>query len=166
MASQRRVLLINPRFQAFFLLFMGGMNAVLLGVVYLAQAYFFAEFERLGITLGLPSDHALFRFLGEQRATLNQVFAFVAGVSFCFSVFFGLIVSHRIAGPMHRLKAHMMRVALGATRSEVAFREGDFFPEVARAYNLQLRRLKRDLERIALARLPEEKAKKESSSAA
>lgn|GEM_PF-1023879 len=153
MASQRRTVFINPRFQAFFLSFMGGMNLLLLGVVYLSQAYFFAEFERMGVSLGLPPDHAWFRFLIEQRTTLNQIFGVVAGLSFVFSLGFGWVISHRIAGPLNRLKMHMVRYALGSTRAEIAFREGDFFPELARAYNLQLRRSKRDLERLAVSKV-------------
>jgi hypothetical protein len=153
MASQRRLTLVNPRFQSFFLAFMAGMNGLLLGLVYFAQSYFFAEFERMGVSLGLPADHAWFRFLNEQRTILMQILGVASGVSFVFTLGFGWIVSHRIAGPLHRLKVHMVRVALGSTRAEVAFREGDFFPELARAYNLQLRRMKRDLERVAVARV-------------
>jgi len=139
---------------------------LVLGVVYLSQAYFFAEFQRMGVTLGLPPEHALFRFLAEQQGTLNQIFAIVAGVSFSLSLFFGLVVSHRIAGPLYRMKGHMVRVALGTTRSELQFRDGDFFPELARAYNLQLRRLKRDVERVAVARMQDVAEKKRSDSAA
>jgi sensor histidine kinase YesM len=166
MASTRKVVFINPRFQGFFLGFMLGMNAIVLGIVYLSQVYFFSEFERMGVTLGLPPDHALFRFMAEQRFTLNQIFAVVAGVSFVFSTFFALVVSHRIAGPLYRLKGHMIRVALGATRSEVHFRDGDFFPEIARAYNLQLRRLRRDLERVAVAQMEQPEDAKKSRPAA
>ena len=155
MASQRRLVLINPRFQGFFLTFMAWMNLLLFGVVDFAQSYFFAEFERMGVSLGLPAEHAWFRFLNEQRTTLGQILAVSSGVSFVFSIGFGWVVAHRIAGPLHRLKMHMVRVALGSTRAEVAFREGDFFPELARAYNLQLRRMKRDLERLAVSRVEE-----------
>ena len=55
---------------------------------------------------------------------------------------YGVILSHRIAGPLYRLNRHMLRVAKGDEMGEVSFRKGDFFIELSDSYNAQYKALK------------------------
>jgi methyl-accepting chemotaxis protein len=134
----RRNLLINPKFQLSFLAYTLGVSVVTIGFFYLADAYFFWKFSQLGKGLGLPPNHVFFQFLDEQKSSKNLYYAVTAAVSIAVLGVWGLLLSHRVAGPLYRLKKHLQAVAEGKTVSDVRFREGDFFPEVADAYNEQM----------------------------
>lgn len=65
-----------------------------------------------------------------------MVFAIGITVSFVISFILGIIISHRVAGPMVKLKKHFENVAQDIeNETSVHFRDGDFFREVASAYN-------------------------------
>jgi methyl-accepting chemotaxis protein len=134
----RRVYLINPGFQLRMLGAMGLLAAAVIGALYGANAYFFWKFSLVGTEVGLPPDHVFYEFINEQRGLMNWVFASVAGVVVVVIGLGGLLLSHKIAGPLHRLRTHMDAVAEGTTSSDVAFRKGDFFGELATSFNAQL----------------------------
>jgi hypothetical protein len=134
----RKNFLINPKFQLSFLAYTLGVAILTIGFFYAADAYFFWKFRQLGQGLGLPSNHVFFQFLDEQHATKNTDYGIAAGVAISVLSIWGLLLSHRVAGPLYRLRRHFAAVAHGETLSDVRFRKGDFFPEVADAYNLQM----------------------------
>jgi hypothetical protein len=136
----RRNFLINPKFQLSFLGYTLGVSVATIAIFYLADAYFFWKFRQLGQGLGLPSNHVFFQFLDEQKSAKDVYYAITAGVAFAFLTVCGLLLSHRVAGPLYRLRKHLDMVAEGKTVSDVRFRKGDYFPEVADAYNLQMKR--------------------------
>ena len=47
----------------------------------------------------------------------------------------GLVLSHRVAGPLFKIQKHMNDVAEGFTHGHVNFRRNDYFGELADAYN-------------------------------
>ncbi len=66
---------------------------------------------------------------------LSFVLNLIAWVILNFS--FGIWFSHRVAGPLHRLQRHMADISEGKTVSDLKFREGDYFPELADQFNKQ-----------------------------
>ena len=55
----------------------------------------------------------------------------------------GIVISHRVAGPMVKLKKHFENVAQDPEKdSPVHFRDNDFFKEVCAAYNLRFEKKK------------------------
>ena len=142
-ANQRKVFLINPGFQLRVLGWMGALCALVLAVSYGASWYFFHKFELQGMALGLPANHVFFEFLDGQRREMNYIFLGSGAVIAVLVSVVGVLMSHRIAGPMYRLKKHMRMVADGETTENVKFRKGDFFPEIADGYNEQMERFRK-----------------------
>jgi hypothetical protein len=136
----RRNFLINPKFQLSFLAYTIGVSVLTICFFYAADAYFFWKFQQLGQGLGLPSNHVFFQFIDEQRSAKNMYYAVAAVVTVSVLGAWGLLLSHHVAGPLYRLRKHLMSVATGETMSDVRFRKGDFFQEVADAYNIQMKR--------------------------
>ncbi len=134
----RKNFLINPRFQLSFLAYTLVVSILTIAFFWASDYFFFYKFKQLGQGLGLPSNHVFFQFLNEQHATKNTYYAIAALVSLTFLSIWGLLLSHRVAGPLYRLRKHLHSVAQGDTLSDVRFRKGDFFQEVADAYNLQM----------------------------
>jgi methyl-accepting chemotaxis protein len=91
-----------------------------------------------------------FRFVGfhapkvttiDVKATQHQLLvllislqAVFLGVTFLISVF----VSHRIAGPIYKLRQWLQAGREGRLRSDLYFRKSDYFREVASDYNLMV----------------------------
>ena len=115
---------------------------IVIAANYFAIEYFFFKFNKLGTSIGLSADHVFFKFLGEQKHSMDLVFLVTGIVCFLILIIAGLYISHRVAGPLYRLHKHMNDVADGKTTNEVKFRNKDYFPELAEAYNKQLKRLK------------------------
>ena len=57
-----------------------------------------------------------------------------------------LLVSHRIAGPLHRLKACMERVQNGDLGVYLKFRKGDLIHDVADRFNEMVKGIRENLE--------------------
>lgn len=137
--AKRKVLLINPKFQLSFLAFVLGMATLVVGIFYSANVYFFSRFNEMGKRLGLTPDHVFFQFINEQAHTMNWIFGVTSLVCFVALVVGGLVLSHWVAGPIHRLMRHMSEISEGKSVTEVKFRKHDYFPELAEAFNKQRR---------------------------
>lgn len=132
---RRRVLLINPKFQLTFLIYMIVIAATVIIVLYVANFFFFKRSFEAGRALDLPPDHIYFAYLDSQKTTMKWVFLLASGVTLVNLVFWGLYLSHRVAGPIYRLRKHMVDLREGRTQGEVGFRKNDFFPELAESFN-------------------------------
>lgn len=136
--SQRNWALINPRFQLRLIGWMWITSVLTVAVFYGSLSYFFWSFTQRGVTLGLPSHHVFFEFMREQQVQMNWVFLVTAILVWVVILIIGWVVSHRVAGPLHRLMKHFQDVADGKTINDVTFRTNDYFSEVAESYNRQL----------------------------
>lgn len=140
-ANRRTVFLINPKFQISFLIYTVSIATLTAAIFYGAVYYFFWKFRAMGAAVGLPANHVFYQFLNEQQTSMNWCWLGVSVLSIVTLTVTGLLLSHRVAGPLFHLHRHMKRVANGESQSEVQFREKDFFPELADAYNEQLKTL-------------------------
>lgn len=139
--SARTRYLINPAFQLRFVGIMVGVAVLAALALYVANALFVAKLVAVGKSLGLASDHPFWRFLAEQKFVLNSVFL-VTGAVVCLAiVVVGIFLSHRIAGPIHRMQSHLDEIARSGEVKELSFRQRDYFPEMAESINGVLRRL-------------------------
>ncbi|MFW7381561.1 MAG: HAMP domain-containing protein [Oligoflexus sp.] len=142
----RRNYLINRPFQIRFILYSIGIALLAVFAVYLTANYFFWSFQEKGREIGLSEGHVFFAFIEQQRAYMNQL---LLGLSFFFVfglTFWGLILSHRVCGPLFRLHKHMWCVAKGEAIPPLAFRDKDFFQELSTAYNAQYEYLRYGVE--------------------
>jgi sensor histidine kinase YesM len=140
--NRRRQWLINPKFQLSFLAFSAGSAAATALIFYSATVYFFWKLDRLGETLGLPENHVFFKFVSEQRWTMSWVLLGFSLVAVGFLIGAGLVMSHRVAGPLYRMRLHLDQVAQGSDKP-LKFREKDYFQEIPEAYNRRFSRGKK-----------------------
>ena len=131
----RRKYLINPSFQIRFVGFMLLIAMITVVVFYASNLLFFYNFIKIGKDLSFPADHPFFRFIAEQRRTMNWIFAVTSTLAFLTIGIGGLILSHRVAGPLHRFRTHLETLTERGDMREVTFRKRDFFPEIAQTFN-------------------------------
>jgi len=133
--NKRHKFLINPRFQISVIKQMVLLTCVVIAIFYGANFYHFWSLNQQGLALGLPPSHVFFVFMRNQQTTMNIFFLVTSVLALLTIVGYGLFLSHRIAGPLHRLKKYLGEEK---TNSPLSFRENDYFPEVAEAVNLRL----------------------------
>jgi hypothetical protein len=142
MKSQRKVYLINPKFQLSFILFSTITSFLGMSVFFIASNYFFWSFKNLGKTYGIPENHIFFTFINDQGHKMNMIFLVSSIVFFFISSIGALFLSHRVAGPIHRITTHLTMLNEKQEIKEVKFRSGDFFMELQDAFNGFVKRIK------------------------
>ena len=93
---------------------------------------------------GLTPDHVFYRFIADRQVEMNLITGVTFFVLLVLVVGFGLVLSHKIAGPMYRLRVHFTQSAERGIAKPVHFREGDYFQEVPDAYNLQFKKVEEE----------------------
>jgi sensor histidine kinase YesM len=135
MAHRRSIFLINKKFQLTFSFYvcswLFALSLVYPLIIYNLFDYFFryAQVDPLG-----PNLAVLQRTRKEILWLLVLLQVVFLNVTFLISIF----MSHRIAGPLHKLRLIMASVAKGNLAQEAHFRKKDHFQEVADDFNSML----------------------------
>ncbi len=129
-----KIYLINPAFQGRFMLQVAAIGIVCLTIIYLANAYFFHSLMEQGLALDLPKDHVYFMLLNEQQSLMNTIFLSVAIILIVVLGVWGLLFSHRIAGPIYRI-TKTLGEAKDTNISPIRIRKKDFFQEIPESIN-------------------------------
>jgi hypothetical protein len=80
-----------------------------------------------GLKVGIPEGHVYYNFLVNQKHDLDILFIGLAAFNFCLLIMVGFIISHRIAGPIHKVKQFLQNPV---SMDKVEMRESDFFKEL------------------------------------
>ena len=115
-----------------------------ISIMFISNYLFFESFIAKGEALGLPNDHPYFSLIKEQRETMTNIFLFVSiFISFVIGMW-GLFFSHRIAGPLYRLRRYFTEATASVNSeqklSPIFFRQNDFFLEVPESINDYLKK--------------------------
>ncbi|MBT4159682.1 MAG: methyl-accepting chemotaxis protein [Gammaproteobacteria bacterium] len=133
---KRRNYLVNPSFQLPFLFYLSFAIMFGLFVIYLSNLWYFETIISQGREIGLDPDHPYYLFIEDQRILLKKTYLIVCTVTFVALMVLGLLLSHHIAGPLHCIKNHMIRISQGEFDIQpVRLRNRDFFVDVADCLN-------------------------------
>ena len=138
----RRNYLVNPGFQFKMVGYTLLLLVVTTGIFYMSNLYFIWKFIEVGRSLGFPENHPFFRFIAEQRRAMNTIFVVTAAIASVTVIFGGVLLSHRVAGALHRLENHFDEVTESRELKDVNFREADFFSELASSFNRMMSALR------------------------
>lgn len=120
---KRSVFLIDAGFQIKFSLIVSSL-IVLSSLIYpIIMIDFFDEFIALN-----PNAHA------NVLSARNNLIYFLIGIQLVFSVMVFVLfifMTHKIAGPLYKLKMHLSKIRQGEAISPLTFRTGDNFQDVA-----------------------------------
>jgi methyl-accepting chemotaxis protein len=148
--SFRRKYLTNPPFQFRFIGIIVGFSAINLAIIYIAQRYFFLHYVHSARKTGLPVNHIFFQLLKNQQQFMDRVFFTTAVFILVFGFIFGTLYSHKITGPLSRLKDFLDKNSISDDVSdtnfglklpkELEFRDSDYFGEIALSLNEFIKR--------------------------
>jgi hypothetical protein len=127
--------LLFPGFQLTIICYALAASVVIIGTFYFTNHYLVSEFIAQGKSLGLEPTHPYFIFMTEFQKIVNKVFWWTLAMTFLLLPVGGIFLSHRVAGPLHRLREHMKGLAQGKSFKPVSFRKKDYFQELVKPYN-------------------------------
>lgn len=141
---QGKIYLINPEFQWRFMGYVILTVVFSISIMFISNYLFFESFIAKGEALGLPENHAFFVLIKEQREIMTNIFLFVSVfVSFVIGMW-GMFFSHRIAGPLYRLRKYFTDASEANNGKSklrpIFFRQNDFFLEVPDSINEYLKK--------------------------
>ncbi|MFP5386439.1 MAG: hypothetical protein ACLGHN_10195 [Bacteriovoracia bacterium] len=120
-------ILINPSFQLKLLSYFIIMFLVSTLSLYSTTYLFFWNMKQKGLKVGIPDGHVYYQFLQNQKHDLDLLFIGLAAINFFLLLFVGFIISHRIAGPLYKIKQFLENPD---KEEKVTLREKDFFKEL------------------------------------
>jgi len=139
----RRQYLINPRFQWALITFFSSLAFLTVLMNLYAFRLIFQKYRDNLFSLGLAPDHPMLLILEEQRQDMLRMVLSSSGLLFVFLLVGGVLVSHRIAGPIHRLRTHLEKILENPSGPRLTFRKNDYFQELAPLINTLAERLKK-----------------------
>ena len=138
----RRSYLVNPAFQLRLIGWMTGLALAPICTFFAAHHYFFWKLRKLGEDIQLEPNHIYFRFLEGQSEQMFLIFLLCSVIAILMVFVLGLLLSHKVAGPIHRMKGHLKSISEGQDVGELSFRKGDYFLEVPPIVNDCVRTLR------------------------
>jgi len=136
-----RKYIINPNFQ-FNLIIPCLVFTFFVFITFYAVNYFYLWKFYCDHGLGaIQNESNIEVILKEYFFALNIFFLSSGILTLVLLITGGIIFTHKVAGPMFRLKRHMLEVASGKTQNQIYFRKSDHFHDIADAYNEQLKYL-------------------------
>jgi hypothetical protein len=133
---RRKIKLIKPRLQ----LKLIGTFVGLSGLGFLLQALHVAHrLSELADSMPEGGDHLL---IAMPRLPL-EILLFSFGMLLPLTLVVGILVTHRIAGPVHRFEQHLRQVARGEQVGPCRIRKGDELRELCDDINLAIAALQR-----------------------
>ena len=142
MAQKRRTFLVNRNFQFRFSLYVCSW-LIALNLSYLLIIW--TLFDFIMNYLALDPMGPMIKDLEQRRLELVQLLIFMQVTFTAFSFIISIYMSHRIAGPLEKLRKCLQEVAeTGKFGQLISFRKSDFFRELADDFNRMIERVKKD----------------------
>ncbi len=132
----KRKYLVYPKFQVPLIIFNVLITGVLFGLVGYLVIRSHLYLEQLVKQTRLPAQNLFIQLLTEQLRTLLVYMVVSLGVAVGTTGVFTLILTHKMAGPLMRLKGFFGDVAKTSEFPEaLRFRDGDYFQDLPPAIN-------------------------------
>lgn len=125
-------ILINKAFQFKLISYFAGLFVLTTVTLYSTTYLFFWNMQKKGMSVGIPEGHVYYQFLQNQKHDLDLLFIGLAITNFLLLIGVGFVVSHRIAGPIHKIKIFLQDPK---NHDKVQMRQNDFFKELGPIVN-------------------------------
>lgn len=131
---------INPKFQLRLMSYFVVLFLITTLCLYSTTFLFFWNMKTKGLEVGIPEGHIFYQFLQNQKHDLDLLFIGLAGLNFILLLGVGFLLSHRIAGPLNKMKNYLIQIEGEAKPFKT--REKDFFQDMTDVVNSLREKLK------------------------
>ncbi|MCF7847659.1 MAG: hypothetical protein K9M45_02320 [Kiritimatiellales bacterium] len=144
MARRVKNYLIYPKFQILMVFTNLAIVLVALVILYAAMSIHFNSYDELDKVVR-PEEYPHYsEFIGLQRKSFFLYFTSTGVIVFMSALVGNIILTHKIVGPMHRLRLFFTEFKPG---DRVGFRKGDFFDDLPAVINKRIIELERHNEK-------------------
>lgn len=128
---KRKTFLINPRFQIKFSLYV----AILFALSTAIYPYLIYElYSEVALSLKPQFPNASSAFIKKREGLMLTLCIWQLSLTFLIFLV-GIFLSHKIAGPLFKLRKFLKNLGENQSNDKLYFRDGDYFKEVAEDYN-------------------------------
>jgi hypothetical protein len=127
--------LIFPRFQLHLLLICLGLTVLILLTIYGVFLLSLSHLYEMGEELRFGPESGYFRLLDGQKIFFQKYLLIAGSGAFFISGLVSIVFSHRIVGPLYRLKLHLQQTQQAGNQAPLQFREKDYFAEIPSLLN-------------------------------
>ncbi len=132
---KRRIVLINKPFQLRFALY---MVSWLIAISFIYPLMIANVFDYLFQILALDPRGPELSKLSATREELLTELLIIQGSLIAIAFFISIFMSHKIAGPLYKLKLFLARVSKGDLSQNLYFRKADHFQDIPPVFNIML----------------------------
>jgi len=119
------------------------MTIVVLGIFYIFKLYMFWELKDIALSTGIPADHDFISLIYDRSYVIDLSFIVLALNIALFMVGWALWVSHKVAGPIHRIRNEIKKIIDGQALHRINIRDHDYFHELKDSVNLLIEYFRR-----------------------
>jgi len=135
---------VYPHFQTALLLANVIINLFLFTFLSVRVQFFFDSLLEAGKSAGFGEGHIYYQFINIQRSHLKFEFGVAITVSLILTSVLTLWLSHRLAGPLVRLKNLLKVTADSGVYKNIKFREKDFFKDIPEHLNQAIESIRKN----------------------
>jgi len=137
---KRSVFIVNRPFQFKYSLLLA-LVGVLIAILFSAHIFYFLN-QYLQVVIPNYIDHPqIYDFIMSEKRKIIIYLIVLITLLACFLFFMGVVITHKIAGPMMVIKRKMAEVEKGDFEAHVRLRKGDEFRDFADSFNKMLNSL-------------------------
>jgi len=139
--------IIDGYFQRSFAVHMLVLLVLVILIFYMFHLYTFSTLMQLAeVRSGDPAD-PIRLFLAENLHRANGIFFITTGVAIGVFFVWGILLSHRVAGPVFRIKKQIAEVLEGKDVRDIVLRKHDYFQDFAAVMNDFIARYREAIEK-------------------
>lgn len=135
--NTRKKWMVFPAFQwqlvAGLLLVMG----TVFGLTFFFVHQSFVGMFDMGLSAGLPADHSFYKFVQYQWSVVAKYLLISMGIGLGATTILAVLLSHKLVGPLVRLRSHFQKMGRTGNAKNIHFRKGDYLehlgPEINKA---------------------------------
>ena len=133
--NNRKTLLIDPQFQIRFILINLIIGLFTLLLIYITNLIFINKMRSFGLTANLHEKSPYFDLISIQAEYLNTVMLIAGVIISSIIIITGLVLSHKIAGPIYRIKLSLKNRINKINNDPFKIRKNDYFQELVDLLN-------------------------------
>jgi len=141
--QKRFVFFVYPKFQVLLLTVNFLTIFFALAFVGYQSLKTYAFMREMAEKANFSKDHMYYVFVNNQEAQAFNNILFAAIISLTVSTIIYLVLSHKLAGPIARLRTYFLELNQNPDAKELKFRKGDFFSELPDIINNALKNYKK-----------------------
>jgi hypothetical protein len=135
--------LVYPKFQFTLVVANILILTLILVLIYFSANDAFNQLVEIGQKINFSTNHPYFEFVEKSRTMMNLKLRWAFGIAIFLTAVSSIFISHKMVGPIKKLKDHLFAFSQNRSTGDLKFRKGDFFNDLPEIVNKSLEKAKK-----------------------